>query len=232
MASGKAIIGSLLGRLVFTKARVSEVASLSSSFRRVVLEGDGLAGTKWSPGDKLQVFLASGDMRTYTPLSWDSERGLTSVVLYVHGDAPGAQWARTLAQGDAVQFFGPRKSLRLADAKGPQVLFGDETSFGVAVALSSLRQGRDLELVFEVSRAAECRSVLNSLGLTATLVERAPGDVHLAELVERLQAAERAGFSPVFTGRAQAIQALQRSLGRTFRGPTVAYWSLGKRGLD
>jgi hypothetical protein len=47
-----------------------------------------------------------------------------------------------------------------------------------------------------------------------------------------LQRAQRAGFSPIFTGRAQAIQSLQRSLGRTFRGPTAAYWSLGKRGLD
>jgi NADPH-dependent ferric siderophore reductase len=232
MASGKALLGSLLGRLLFTQARVTEVTAPSANFRRVVLEGEGLTHAKWSPGDKIQVFLADGEMRTYTPLLWDAQRGLTALMLYVHGDAPGARWAKTVAPGAAVQFFGPRKSLKLAEAQGPKILFGDETSFGIAAAFWSLRQGSDIELMFEVSREGECWTVLESMDLKATLIERTPADAHLSVAVERLQAAQLAGFTPIFTGRAQAIQSMQRSLGRSFRGPTAAYWSLGKRGLD
>jgi NADPH-dependent ferric siderophore reductase len=231
MASGKAVLGSLLGRLIFTTARVSEVEPLSTNFRRVVLEGKELCGSNWTPGDKLQVFLG-GELRTYTPVQWDRAGGVTSLVLYVHGEAPGARWAKTVAAGDSVQFFGPRKSLKLAETSGRQVLFGDETSFGLAASLWTLRQGRDVELVFEVSDAAESGAVLSKLGLTAKLVEREVGEEHLPALTEHLQSAQQSGAAPIFSGRAQAIQSLQRTLGRSFRGPTKAYWSLGKRGLD
>ena len=62
---------------------------------------------KMAPGDKVQVFLPDIGMRTYTPLSWET-RGATTFLAYVHGDTPGATWAKRVKAGDEVSFFGPR----------------------------------------------------------------------------------------------------------------------------
>lgn len=59
------------------------------------------------------------------------------------------------------------------------MLFGDETSFGLAAALQSRPAAG--EMVFEVSGAAESCAVLTAIGLgRATVVERRDDDAHLA----------------------------------------------------
>ena len=239
MASGKAIIGGVFGRFLFRDARVEQVRDLSSHFRWLELVGEGLRDVSWNAGDKVQVFLPRVGMRTYTPLSWDTARGATQFLVYLHGTGPGAEWGRNVRVGDRCQFFGPRASLPLAAYQGPVVLFGDETSFGVAHALKNLRAGTDgVEQVFEVSAREESEAVLREFGLAGSaVVERAPGDGHLPTVAERLQAAlaRRPGAQLVMTGRAQAIQALRGRLKAAGVDPAQkvkAYWSLGKAGLD
>lgn len=239
MASGKAIIGGVLGRFLFRDASVERVRDLSPHFRWLELAGDGLRGAAWSAGDKVQVFLPRVGMRTYTPLGWDTARGATQLLVYLHGQGPGAEWGRAVRAGDRCQFFGPRGSLPLASLQGPVVLFGDETSFGVAHALRTLRAGGDgVEQVFEVSSRPESEAVLGELGLARSAVlERQPGERHLGAVAERLQSAlrERPGAWLVMTGRAQAIQQLRGQLRQAGVGAgqkVKAYWSLGKAGLD
>ncbi|MFP2927104.1 siderophore-interacting protein [Pyxidicoccus sp. 3LG] len=239
MASGKSIIGGVLGRFLFRDARVEQVRDLSPHFRWMELAGEALRDVSWSAGDKVQVYLPSVGMRTYTPLAWDTARGATQLLVYIHGNSPGAQWGREVRVGDRCQFFGPRGSLALSSLRGPVVLFGDETSFGVAHALRNLRAGTGgVEQVFEVSSREESEAVLREFGLAdSALVERTAGDGHLSTAVARLQAAlaKRPGAHLVMTGRAQAIQALRgqlRSAGVAASQKVKAYWSLGKAGLD
>ncbi|MFP2911272.1 siderophore-interacting protein [Pyxidicoccus sp. 3LFB2] len=239
MASGKAIIGGLLGRFLFRESHVEKVRDVSPHFRWVELAGEGLRDVSWSPGDKVQVFLPDVGMRTYTPLAWDSTRGATQFLVYLHGSSPGAEWGRNLRVGDRCQFLGPRGSLPLASLQGPVVLFGDETSFAVAHTLRNLRAGTgDVDSIFEVSSREESGAVLREFSLARSdVVERAPGDGHLPEVAALLQAAltRRPGAHLVMTGRAQAIQALRSRLKASGVDPAQkvkAYWSLGKAGLD
>jgi NADPH-dependent ferric siderophore reductase len=239
MASGKAIIGGMLGRFLFREARIAQLRDVSPHFRWMELTGDGLRDTAWDAGDKVQVFLPGLGMRTYTPMAWDAVRGATQFLVYLHGNSPGAEWGRNARVGDRCQFMGPRGSLPLASLKGPVVLFGDETSFAVAHTLRNLRAPiRDVEQVFEVSSRGESSGVLRELGLAESdVVERAHGDAHLPEVAARLQAAlqRRPGAQLVMTGRAQAIQALRARLTAAGLHPAQkvkAYWSAGKRGLD
>lgn len=178
-------------------------------------------------------------MRTYTPLAWDSARGATQLLVYLHGNSPGAEWGRDVRVGDRCQFMGPRGSLALSSLQGPVVLFGDETSFAVAHTLRNLRAGADgVEQVFEVSSGDASESVLRELHLSdSALVERAPDEGHLPTVAERLGAAlkRHPGAHLVMTGRAQAIQALRARLreeGVSAAQKVKAYWSAGKRGLD
>ncbi|MDC0708093.1 siderophore-interacting protein [Stigmatella sp. ncwal1] len=238
MASVKALIGSALGRFVFHDASVVSIRDVAPRFRRVELAGPALQGIRWEAGDKVQVFLPeTGDMRTYTPLSWDSQKGTTAFLIYLHGEAPGAAWGRTLREGTQFQFFGPRRSLSLGDSPAPLLFFGDETSFGVAHALKQAHPKRDLTCVFEVTRREDCAEALRELGFEGSDVERSAGDAHLAEVQERLKGVlhARPEARLVMTGKAQSIQALRARLksgGLPAPAQVKAYWSVGKTGLD
>ncbi|MBJ6760620.1 siderophore-interacting protein [Myxococcaceae bacterium JPH2] len=238
MASGKALLGSVLGRFLFRSARITEVEELAPRFRRLTCMGAGLVGVPWTPGDKVQVFLPSVGMRTYTPLSWDASTGTTRLLVYVHGDSPGARWGREAKVGDVCQFLGPRSSIDGASLTARAVLFGDETSFAVAHALRHTRRAQALRCVFEVSDPVASANVLQRLGVEhADCVPREAGDGHLellsAQLRDALLALPEADL--VLTGRAQAIQAMRARLreeGLARPGRNKAYWSEGKAGLD
>ncbi|MBU8898508.1 hypothetical protein KRR26_23130 [Corallococcus sp. M34] len=49
MASGKALLGSVLGRLLFRSARITEAEELSPRFRQVTWTGPELRGVAWTP---------------------------------------------------------------------------------------------------------------------------------------------------------------------------------------
>lgn len=226
MASLKAF----LGKLMFPELRVARAEAITPSFRRLTLAGESLKKVSFTPGDKVQVSLDEG-ARTYTPFAFDAARGSLDLLVYAHGDTPGARWGRTVAEGDLVRVFGPRGSIALAALAGPVVVFGDETSFALARAL--LDRHASPRPLFEVTNVAESNAVLAALGVTADLVERRDGDAHLAEVDAQLRS--RSGATLVLTGKAQSIQSLRARLKArpAFSAQKVkAYWAPGKRGLD
>jgi len=216
-----------LTQWMLREARVARVDTLSPHFRMIDLDGAALRSVAWTPGQKLQVMLGAGLLsRTYTPMLWDAERGATRLLAYTHGDGPGSHWSSTVALGDTVSFFGPRRSLDLAGLAYP-TLFGDETSFALAASL-----GTAARFIFEVDSTDECRPLLEALGLgTAVLVERQPGDTHLDAIEAALE-----GDTFILTGKAASIQRLSRTLKARGVASSVirakAYWAPGKRGLD
>jgi NADPH-dependent ferric siderophore reductase len=238
MASGKALLGSVLGKLIFREAEVMQVREVSPHFREIQLASPALVNAGWRPGDKVQVFLPGLGMRTYTPMSWDLARGTTRFLVYLHGATPGAEWARRVQVGDRCQLFGPRRSIELDSSDASVVFFGDESSFAVAHALHQAHPEVQVSWLFEVSYAEESLGVLRELGLEgARTVERTPGETHLPELAGQLQAmlASSEGARLFMTGKAQSIQALRTRLkadGVSRGGKVKAYWSVGKEGLD
>ncbi|QIG78562.1 siderophore-interacting protein [Stakelama tenebrarum] len=219
-------------------ARVVAVEPLSPHFRLIDLEGDALKDVTWALGQKVQVAMGSGlAARTYTPMSWDADRGATRLLAFAHGDGPGSRWTTGLQVGDTCQFFGPRRSLDLSGLGRPVMLFGDETSFGLAASLRESPQGGDARFVFEVSDAGESRPVLAAFGLgDAIVVERAADDTHLAEAEDRLVGHVAAGGDFILTGKAPSIQRVSRALKAAGIGSArlkaKAYWAPGKTGLD
>lgn len=237
MASGKSWFGAVVGRLLFREVETADVRDLGASFRLVSFRGESLHGVAWEPGDKIQIHLPGHGMRTYTPMTWDAARGEGELVVFIHGTSPGAEWGRRLQPGDRWQFFGPRRSIRATELDGPVVLFGDETSFGVARALADAKSASTVKSVFEVSDAAESSHVLSTIGVTAATVQREPAEAHLSATCDRLVDELRAspGASLVMTGKAQSIQQLRARLkakNALRPGKVKAYWSVGKTGLD
>ncbi|MBX3263192.1 MAG: siderophore-interacting protein [Labilithrix sp.] len=237
MASGKSVFEAVVGRLLFREVTTLEIRDLGRSFRLVGFGGDALRSASWEAGDKIQIYLPGQGMRTYTPMTWDADRGTAELLVYIHGTSPGAEWGRRLRVGDRWQLFGPRRSIRSTGPADPLVLFGDETSFGVARALADAKRGSSVRCVFEVNDAVESKAALAELGVSGTTIERRPADAHLAatseRLLEELDALPSAAL--VMTGRAQSIQLVRGRLKakRALRaGKVKAYWSVGKTGLD
>jgi ferric-chelate reductase (NADPH) len=118
------------------------------------------------------------------------------------------------------------------------VVFGDETSFGLAAALrQSSDTDRQIHYVFEVSSSAESELALARLDLqSATLIERRPVMAHLAEVEEAVLRLVEHTSNFVLTGNATSIQRIQRSLKQrgvsSWRLYSKVYWAAGRTGLD
>jgi ferric-chelate reductase (NADPH) len=231
---------STVARWFTRSARVSEVRDVADAFRLITLAGEGLQGAAWVPGQKVQLLLGGWVQRTYTPLAWNSASGSLQLLAFMHGEFPGSDWARQLQVGQPCAVFGPRGSLDLTALARPGLLFGDETSFGLAHALRFTPSGSDgVQLVLAVGSREAARRALEAVGVAgAHLVERSPDDVHLRE-VEALIAelhAKHATEGCVLSGKAPSIQALTRLLRRLGVArssiQSKAYWAPGKAGLD
>ena len=225
-------------RWLMRPVRVSAVTVLSAHFRFIDLEGEALKGCGWSVGQKIQIKLDGGLLtRTFTPLYWDEKRGSTRILAYAHGCGPGSDWVRGAAPGTECQLFGPRRSMGLENLPSPIVLFGDETSFGLAAALQArLNQSHEIRPVFEVSSLKESKPVLDNLGIDADLIERRPDDGHWVTVMRVIESLTDAATHFVLSGKAQSIQFVGRVLKQrgipTRRLRAKAHWAPGKKGLD
>jgi NADPH-dependent ferric siderophore reductase len=221
-----------------SRARVSGVQILSEHFRLINFEGEELKDSVWAAGQKLQIKLDGGLItRTYTPMEWDSSRGATRILAYAHGAGPGSDWVRAVAVGSERQIFGPRGSLDLDGLPQRVTIFGDETSFGLAIALSQrMTNGPQLRCVFEVTSRTESEQVLGAFDLgAASIIERRADESHLSVVNEALLQ-DYNGMHFVLTGKAASIQRVSRALkGQGIerrRLSTKVYWAPGKTGLD
>lgn len=231
---------SVLHKILMRPAQVTAVEALGDKFRMITIQGAALQDVQWTPGDKIQVQFGGWVQRTYTPVEWDPVQGSTRILAYLHGESPGAEWARRVRAGDECTFFGPRGSIDLTKIDSPAFVFGDETSIGLVAALRHVQPAAGPVLAaLEVTSLQDTQEVVQALGLETTrLVERTSEDSHLSA-VEKLaldwvQTHPSASF--VLSGKASSIQRIRQFLGRQgIKGRQFhnkAYWAPGKKGLD
>jgi NADPH-dependent ferric siderophore reductase len=233
------MLESAIQKLFARSAEVIDVEDVGPVFRIVTLGGDALRNVEWTPGDKIQIQFGGWVQRTYTPMDWDAVSGRTRILVYLHGDGPGTLWARSLTKGAACLILGPRKSIRLVRPQCPIVLFGDETSLGLAASLSNQVSPQAAQKLFEISTLGHTMPVIERLRLhDAHVCVRLPGEGHFTELETRMAALLQAQVEVdiVLTGKAGSIRHLSRSLQQrgtdAGRRQSKAYWAPGKTGLD
>lgn len=242
-AARPGLFGQGLLRLMTHRASVSAVHELSSTLRLVSLRCEAFRALVDVPGDKVQIRVSGMSFRTFTPFRLGGGDDELQVLGHMHGWGPGSDWLGGVETGDACHVFGPRRSLDLGAIQRSTVFFGDETSLGLARALCSTPLGAiDTHFVFETGDPYGMRQALEAIGpgmlRNAWLVERRPGDAHLAEVEATLAryAAADAYRQYVFSGRAPAIQRLVHGLkaagAKASQMLVKAYWAPGKVGLD
>ena len=237
-ASRRGWLGKTLSHLFMKSAVVVHCEQVSDRFRLITLESPQFRVIDWRAGQKIQIGMgAAFATRTYTPIEWDTGAGRTRILGYAHEVGPGSAWIRRVQPGDSCEVFGPRTSLDASSARGVIALFGDETSIGLAHAVSRQQPGNAVQVFLEVNSGPDAGRAMTLLGLgNVECVERDPADAHLSGIERRMSALAAAGATFLLSGKASSIQRLHRALkGQGIpaaRLATKAYWAPGKVGLD
>lgn len=224
------------------RVTISHIEKIGSSFQLITFSGEAIRTQTWHPGQKIQLVLSQESylMRTYTPISWDNVTGFSKVLVYLHGDAPGAKWASRAQVGDHISMLPPRDSIDLLEVVSPALCVGDETSIGLAKALfDHIGNADDVHMIFEVNDTNEARMALSHMGIHhAKLMQKRPNNAHFSQTKQLIHDVmlQNAPKHYIFTGSAHSTQRLTHPLKQMVSGTAKfeirAYWAEGKTGLD
>ena len=240
----------LLERLLLT-AQIDSVSHLGPRLRRISLTGPALEDLSWVPGQHVRVQVAAGPgavdwligtLRTYTV--WDHHDQTVELVVFDHGDGPGAEWSRTARPGEQVMFLKPHGSFTTSAA--PYYLFaGDETAQAAyGPMLRALPEDARVFARLEVDSPEERLAV----GPEVTRDRRwdldwayrrgrsAASAQTLVEAVRGMDLPAEPGKA-YLAGEARTIQLVRRHLVEERGWPrrnviTKPFWAPGRKGLD
>lgn len=161
----KSIMLKILGPIILSESKILKNERLSPHFQLLSVKGKSLRKAQWIPGQKIQIKMKDDSMRSYTPTSWDPVAGVVQTLIFMHGNGPGALWARDALPASKATMLGPRKSLTLEANDKIILFFGDETTFGLAHALKKHTKDIHFHFFFECSDHLESQLVLNLFDL-------------------------------------------------------------------
>lgn len=224
--------------IFLTQTKVSKLERLAEDFILIEMTGTKLKEAKCIPGCKVQVDVGNLTYRTYTPIHVDKDEGKLSFLCYNRKEGPASTWIHSLKVGDPCEVFGPRESLDFSNLEGDAILFGDETSFGIAKVLQNNVKKKSYTFL-ELNSAEVGKEVLGHLGLTGLrMMKRSLEGSHLQTMAKEMfdLISEIPDAKIFLTGRASSIQQVRSYLKNsgisTNRLKVRAYWADGKKGLD
>ncbi|MEU6200929.1 siderophore-interacting protein [Streptomyces sp. NPDC047061] len=240
----------LMDRL-FVLVRVANVELLGPRLRKVTLTGPALAGADWTPGQHVRVQVAPSpaalDWLVGTPRTcsvWECRGESLELIVFDHGQRPGARWACETRPGDELILLGPTGTFTTRDA--PFHLFaGEETA---QVAFGPMM--RALPAGVQVFARLETQTPSERLAPAADVGARPHWDIDWVYREGRSAASSQSVVDAVaapplpeepgvayLAGEARTIQLIRRHLVEE-RGwsrrqvRTKPFWAPGRKGLD
>ncbi len=128
---------------------------VTPTMRRLRFTADGLAELDPFPGQDLMVSVpASGGARfrrRYTIRRLERAAAAVEMDIVLHGDGPGARWAREVRPGDRVEAVGPRGKIPAAAGATWHLFCGDESALPAIFTMVEALPARDrAQVVIEV----------------------------------------------------------------------------------
>ena len=150
---------------------VTDVKNLSTRLRQIRLYGDSLRELHWTPGQKIKL-KAGSKMKSYTPARFNTQEGWMDIIFHLHGNGEASHWASEVSVGVETSFIGPFRSMPFIEDNPDWFLFlGDETTLGLAVALSTGLPKEALQFGYIELDSQDC-CAMNAIELPYTAVNR------------------------------------------------------------
>jgi NADPH-dependent ferric siderophore reductase len=139
---------------------VTAAASLTPSFRRVVLSAPGIEGLRHQAGQDLMLRVPLGGdkvvNRRYTIRSFDPALKTVTIDVSLHGAGPGTDWIAAARPGDHIDAIGPRGKVTLRPEADWHLFVVDETGLPGALAMIEALPAQSVAIaLFEVDGAAD-----------------------------------------------------------------------------
>ncbi|WP_436490629.1 hypothetical protein [Chitinophaga sp. ARDCPP14] len=231
---GDAMEGLLGSR--FPLMKVMETNYINPNIKKIRFKGN-LSGMNFQLGYAVIIRVSDTEYRNYSVSFSDVENGILEIIFHLHGAAPGCLFMDRLTAGDQVRVSMPRGQKQYDPAVEKQLLFGDETSLGLAVSFQPYlkKNNHEFQFYFELDEANE--QVPRLLGLENYTVFPKNNHFRNEQWINDLavfNAGDWLTANYILTGNVKSVQTFRRVLknnnisGRIF---TAGFWLEGKTGL-
>jgi NADPH-dependent ferric siderophore reductase len=228
-------VGDLLERSIGPNVRVLDSSYISPQIKKIRFQGS-VSQMNLQIGYANVIRVSETEYRNYTVAFHDEDRAFFDMIIHIHGNGAGSAYIDNL-QADDTLFISSARGRREYDHKVKQyVIFGDETSLGLACSFFPAleRHNHQYQFYFELDAVNE--AVPEILGLKNARVFPKDGsfrdDKWIADLpIFRTPDWQAANF--VLTGNVNSVQTFRKVLRQQSYGKASAkgYWLEGKKGL-
>jgi NADPH-dependent ferric siderophore reductase len=227
---------------LLSPAVVESVELLAPRIRHITLAGPALSGLAWIAGQQVRLQVPAsgvidrlvGTRRTYSV--WDYDGQHLELVIFDHGDGPGANWARTARPGDQLLLLKPEGNFTTT-AAAYHLFVGEETaSAAFGPMLRALPADAAVHAVIEVETPQEQLKLDRDVTWLYRHGASAASSASLLDAVRQLDLPDEPGIC-YLAGEAKTIQLIRAHLVRDRGWPrrsvlTKPFWTPGKKGLE
>ncbi|RYD99911.1 MAG: siderophore-interacting protein [Sphingobacteriales bacterium] len=216
-------------------SEVTEALYLSPSVKKIRCSVN-FKKMDFTAGTYIDFRVSDTEARRYTVAFADAENGIIEFIVHVHGNGNGSRFMNSLKAGDKIKFNTPRAYNYYNNSAGSFVVFGDETSLGLACSLLPVLKKNKHPFQFYFELADENRNVPGLLGLENYIVFPKNGSFRSEEWISHLpviQTREWQEANFVLTGNAKSAQTFRKVIKNKTNGKVNlhGYWLEGKKGL-
>lgn len=166
-------------------AEITETVFLSPSIRKIRCSGD-LINLNFAVGSYIDFRVSDTEARRYTASYSDSENGILEFVVHVHGNGSGSHFMNNLKVGDKIKLNKPRSYNYYDKSAENFVIFGDETSLGLARSFLPVLKKNKHPFQFYFELDDENKNVPELLGMESYTVFPKNGSFRNEEWISHL----------------------------------------------
>jgi NADPH-dependent ferric siderophore reductase len=208
--------------------------------KKISMQGD-FSKMKFTPGNVIEFRVTNTDFRHYTISSFDKEKGVCEMLVYLHGQGVGSLWIDDLKAGDRLKMMGPGGKMSYQSSFQHHFVFGDETSLGLLFCMerTAIKNGQSFIGLVELEKwHVDWVNYLKNenIKLTESSFENpAQQAIDLLGQWKNYLNENITNTCFYLTGRAKSIQRFRKFLKdkgvASKQIKTEPYWAEGKNGL-
>ncbi|MBG6234727.1 NADPH-dependent ferric siderophore reductase [Pedobacter sp. CAN_A7] len=228
-------IGNLLEGALRPNARVLKISLLSPQVKKIRFQGV-LSKMNYQIGYANVIRVSETEYRNYTVAHYDAKEGIADIVFHVHSNGVGSDFIDTLTIGDEIYISSARGRKVYDPNVKTQLIFGDETSLGLACSFYEVLKSNHHQFQFYFELHDKNKAVPELLGLENYTVFSKNGTFINEEWVHDLPIFKTADWQAanyILTGNVKSVQTFRSVLKNTTSGKVFSqgYWLEGKNGL-